>query len=93
MTNIQAMAFIESWARDELENRGEGKELEILKFFEEQERKAEINTKDSLYKFMLQLKGNAMDVTFGERDNENTFGPFAANESKSKADILQQLKS
>ena len=35
LTNQQAQAFVEKWARDELENRGEGKELEILQFFEQ----------------------------------------------------------
>ena len=39
MSNQQAREFVENWARDELENRGEGKELEILQFFEQKDRR------------------------------------------------------
>ena len=39
MSNQQAREYVENWARDELENRGEGKELEILQFFEQKDRR------------------------------------------------------
>ena len=70
-TNQQAQEFVEKWARDELENRGEGKELDILQFFERQEQKMQRITSDGLYEFMLKLKGEEVNVTFGQIDDQS----------------------
>lgn len=50
--------------------------MDIVQFFETQKRKGWLITKDSLYKFMVTLKGQPLEVTFGEQES-----PFFEQES------------
>ena len=51
-------------------------------------------TRDGLYEFMLGLKGSAVDVTFGEMEDESMpYSGDGGQRKESKADILRSLKS
>ena len=50
-------------------------------------------TRDSLYEFMLKMKGSQVNVTFGEEESSNPHSGEGGHRRESKADILSSLKS